>query len=109
MGKGLDKIEALRQSHPFIHIAITREHDVNDVWDGENQLGPEYVSYLYTVTASRIVDGLLFEGRAYLGSCWYKPNDRSDCAREISGYLSDMVDDAIEALDTHIREYEGER
>ncbi len=97
---GRQMIEQLKLSRPDVAITITRFEDPIP-WDGD---GPDpseegFTCYTFDVTASTILNGEMIEGSASLGSCWYRADDDSDTAREIGGYLPQMIDEALEELD----------
>lgn len=104
---GRQMIETLKQSRPDVAILVTREPDPNPVWDGD---GPHpaddgYVCYDWTVTACTIRAGVLIEGHDYLGGSWYAPDDHtSPAALEVSGYLPQMIDEALAELDKQLQE-----
>jgi len=92
-------IERIREERPDIAISVIWEHDPYFVWDGDME-DPEKDGYLphnVTVTASKIVNGKLIEGNAYLGGCYSKDNGKDD--PEIGGYLPQMIQEAIEEVD----------
>lgn len=102
---GRQMIEALKKTRPDVVITVTREEDPYGVWDGDEPLPDGYYAcYDHTVTATCIMDGQLIEGTAVMGGSWYDvldmDADNQSCLREISGYLPQMIDEALEELDS---------
>lgn len=104
---GQQKIAALKVSRPDVAIEVTRTRDPHGVWDGDDPIGDEFVCFDHTVTAYTIRNGVQLEGVATMGGSWYDLDDRSDdnraCIAEISGYLSQMIDDALDELDAQLK------
>jgi len=93
-----DILDAVRKADPSINISVTWEQDPSFVWDGD---GPDpvedgFAAYDVTVTATKIIDGEMYEGHEYLGGS-YSPYGGPHCPL-VHGYLAQMVDDAIEDL-----------
>lgn len=104
---GRQMIENLKRSRPDVVITVTREEDPYGVWDGDEPLPDgHYVCYDHDVTAAVIRDGCLIEGTASMGGSWYDVTDMDEdnqaCLREISGYLPQMIDEALDALDAQL-------
>lgn len=101
---GRAKIELLKQTRPELAITVSHEIDPNAVYDGDVTDSIEFcVCYDWTVTATTIHKGELIEASAYLGGSWYLVDDRGESYQEVSGYLSQMIDEAIEELDKALK------
>lgn len=100
---GRDKIAALKKTRPDVVITVEREFDTDPVWHGDPKDDPsadlDFVCYEHTVTAMAVHNGTVVKGHAYLGGSWYATDDKSDTLLEVSGYLPQMVDEALEELD----------
>lgn len=105
---GHQMIAQLKIDRPDVVISIDRTVDRNGVWDGDEPIGDEFICYDHAVYARTIRNGVMIEGVDYLGGSWYDPNDKTplniDCLAEISGYLPQMIDEAIENMDRALRE-----
>ena len=102
---GRELIAALAVSRPNVAITVERTHYPDGVWDGDDPLDfDRFICYGHEVTAMTIRNGQIVTGSAYMGGSWYEPGDTSDCAPEISGYLHQMVEEAIEELDKALAE-----
>lgn len=87
----------LRKIAPNIAFSVRHEEDPNYRWDGD---GPDpaeegYVAYGVDVTARAIIDGEIREGSASLGGTYNKPDEIDP---DISGYLPQMLEEALEEL-----------
>ena len=96
--KTLSKIESLKASNPEIAITVEWELDEYFEWDGD---GPDpqdegFNPYTVIVRASRIAKGELETGEAILWGCYSKDAGKDD--PEISGYLDQMIDEAVKNL-----------
>jgi hypothetical protein len=105
---GRERIAQLKVERPDVVIEVVRTPDPYSVWDGDEPIGDEFVCYDHDVIAYTIRDGERVEGRNSLGGSWYDPFDKTpenlDCLAEISGYLLQMVDEALEELDGQLPE-----
>jgi hypothetical protein len=90
-------IERIKAERPDIAINVSWEYDPHFEWDGDYPLEDGYEPYDVTVTASKIVNGKLIQGNAYLGGCYSKDGGKDD--PEIGGYLPQMIEEAIEEVD----------
>lgn len=104
---GRDKIEQLKISRPDIVIEVTRIADHDTRWDGDDPIGDEFDCFDHEVTAYTIRNGVRIEGTATLGGSWYDLDDHDAhnqaCIAEISGYLPQMIDEAIDELDAQLK------
>ncbi len=91
-------IELLKESRPDIAITVSWEPDHYFSWDGdgEDPRNDGYDPHNVTVTASVIRNGELIQSHAYLGGCYSKNGGEDD--PEISGYLDQLVNEAVEGL-----------
>jgi hypothetical protein len=98
---GRDKIAALKKERPDVAIRVTRTIDPDPHWSGDGPSPEEdgCVCYEHMVTATAIRKGVEYRGTAYLSGSWYGAEDNSDTLAEVSGYLPQMVDEALEELD----------
>lgn len=99
---GKQKINALKLTRPDVCIKVSRTIDRNFRWDGDGRDPVErgMDAYDIDVTAMTIRNGKIVEGHASLGGTYMYPQDKIG---EISGYLPQMVDEAVEELDANLR------
>jgi hypothetical protein len=101
---GVAYIARLRKQFPNLAIEVTREADVNFIWDGE---GPDpaeegYLPYDVKVAARVIHAGRIVEGVQYLGGSYFEYDEPTG---EIHGYLPQMIDEALDKLRKELRGY----
>lgn len=105
---GRERIEALKLSRPDVAIEVIRSYDREAVWDGDEPISDVYECFDHEVKAITIRKGVLIEASAYLGGSWYDLADKSadnlENLAEISGYLPQMIDEALDDLDTLIKD-----
>lgn len=101
---GKEKIAALKISRPDVAIMVLREQDHYTGWvgDGPHPSEAGYVCYEYQVRARTIRNGEIVSGEAYLGGSWWDPDDTSETAEEIGGYLPQLVERALAELDDEL-------
>ncbi len=94
-----NSIDRLKITRPEIAVVVTWEEDHDYEWDGdgEDPITEGFYPYDVCVTASRIVNGELLEGTAYLGGCYSKDAGKDN--PEVSGYLDGLVEEAVANLD----------
>jgi hypothetical protein len=92
-------LERIREERPDIAITVSWEYVEYFSWDGdgEDPIMDGYLPYNVIVTASKIINGKLIQGIAYLGGCYSKDGGKDD--PEIGGYLPQMIQEAIEEVD----------
>jgi hypothetical protein len=90
-------LKKIKNERPDIAITVKWEYDPYFEWDGDYPLEEGYEPYNVTVTASKIVNGNLIQGNAYLGGCYSKDGGKDD--KDIGGYLEQMIEEAIEDVD----------
>lgn len=89
-------------NRPDVAVQVSRELDSYHSWDGD---GPDprndgYSPYTVTVKAMTIRNGVLLEGVAYLGACYFLPEEPIG---DVHGYLPDMLAEALTELDNATR------
>lgn len=93
-----DEIYAkLREIAPSIAFSASREHDHDEIWDGD---GPDpaedgYTPYVVEVNANVIINGEFIESAAYLGGSYYQYDEPLD---DVHGYLPQMLEEAATEL-----------
>ena len=93
----MNAIETLKQSRPEIAVQIIWEEDPYFQWDGDCEEPENMTPYNVEVRASRVVNGKLVSGHAYLGGCYSADAGKDD--PEIGGYLPQMIEEAVAELD----------
>lgn len=91
-----DILNAVRKEDPGVHIDVTWEEDPSYRWDGDGPEPEDLVAHDVTVRATKIVNGEMYQGEAYLGGS-YSPLGGPHCPL-IHGYLAQKVDEAIDNL-----------
>lgn len=94
-------IVALVVARPEVAIVVSRSRDEHFRWDGD---GPDpesegFRAYDVTVQAITIRAGVVIKGASHLGGSYFKPS--VPCG-DIHGYLPQMVDEALAALDLEL-------
>lgn len=92
-------LEQIKLARPEIAVTVTWEHDPDFEWDadGPDPQGEGYLPYNVTVTAYRVANGDLIRGQAHLGGCYSANGGQDD--PEVSGYLPQLVREAVSELD----------
>lgn len=99
--KPADLIAELAKVAPSIAIETTWEKDTDARWDMDPSCGDpdDFTAWQSEVRASAIVNGQLVSGSAYLGGTWIKYGESpAKVNPEISGYLPQMIDEALQDL-----------
>lgn len=93
-----------REQRPDVALNVSRQlEEDQDCWDedGPHPGDEGLAAYLVTVTARRIKDGRLYEGHAYLGETWMRPDEPIGTA---GGYLPQLIVEAVLVCDTAVLE-----
>lgn len=107
---GRHMIEILKVSRPDVAVTVIRTENPHCLWDGDEPIDQNvFTCYDHEVRATTICNGELVSASDYLGGSWYDVDDMNAdnqaCIAEISGYLPQMIDDALDALDALLREH----
>lgn len=95
-------LERLAAVAPQIAIETIWQYDHDEPWEGDWTKGEDQADWQCwqsEVRASAICAGQLIEGSAHLGGTWEKYGDcPSRTNPDISGYLPQMIDEALDEL-----------
>lgn len=87
---------AAREQNPGLALTVSWFEDSDYQWDGDCEQ-PETPAFVCHIQAWKIENGNLVSGSAYLSGCYPLEDDNIDW--EVSGYASQMIEEAIAALD----------
>lgn len=99
--KPAELLARLAQVAPSIAIETIWERDTDARWDMDPSCGDpdDFTAWQSEVRASAIVAGRMVSGSAYLGGTWEKYGDNPAKSNpEISGYLPQMIEEALQEL-----------
>jgi hypothetical protein len=90
--------ETLKQTRPEIAITTSWEYDPYFQSHEDFPLEDGFRPRVMIVTATAIKDGVLYEGKAYLGICHSKYIRKDN--PEVMGHIPQMIEEAVAKLDS---------
>jgi len=93
-------LDELKQKRPEVSVRVTWEIDPYYEWDGDGELLEDMIAHNVDVKALTIINGVLLEGVASLGGCYSNEDGSHD--PEIHGYFPQLLEEALEDLDSQI-------
>ena len=97
--EGNELIDALKRIAPQMTVEVIWEPDPDGEWFEENGNVRNYECWQSEVKVQIQLNGEFFDGNAYLGGTWENKGDHpSESNPNISGYLPQMIEEAIDEL-----------